>query len=157
MASPLVYIGAAAGSDDTQIAFDQARHKPPLAVPEIILAIALEDFGRRKPRRIFDLGIAVDERQAEAPRKAPAYGRLSYPHQPDQHYRPVEPVRQFIHRKGYTAAPPLGKSARMSRLVVLIIVLVVIIGGLIFLSTVPKQQPTHTIEVAVPQAGGNAH
>ncbi|HWC55796.1 MAG TPA: hypothetical protein VG434_02380 [Sphingomicrobium sp.] len=47
----------------------------------------------------------------------------------------------------------------MSRLVVLIIVLVVVIGGLIFLSTVPKQQPTHTIEVAVPQgapAGGNA-
>jgi len=48
----------------------------------------------------------------------------------------------------------------MSRLVVLIIVLVLIIGGLFFLSTVPKQQPTHTIEVAVPQgtpSGGNAH
>ena len=48
----------------------------------------------------------------------------------------------------------------MSRLVVLIIVLVVIIGGLVYLSTVPKAQPTHTIEVAVPQgaaAGGNAH
>ena len=47
----------------------------------------------------------------------------------------------------------------MSRLLVLIIVLVIIIGGLIYLSTVPKQQPTHTIEVAVPQsaAGGNAH
>jgi uncharacterized membrane protein len=48
----------------------------------------------------------------------------------------------------------------MSRLLVLIIVLVIVIGGLIFLSTVPRQQPTHTIEVAVPQdaaAGGNAH
>lgn len=44
----------------------------------------------------------------------------------------------------------------MSRLVVLIIVIVVIIGALFFLSTVPKEQPTHTIEVAVPQ-GGNAH
>ena len=44
----------------------------------------------------------------------------------------------------------------MSRLVVLIIVLVVILGGLYFLSTVPKEQPTHMIEVAVPQ-GGNAH
>jgi uncharacterized membrane protein len=44
----------------------------------------------------------------------------------------------------------------MSRLVVLIIVVVVIVGGLIYLSTVPKQQPTHTIEVAVPQ-GSNAH
>lgn len=44
----------------------------------------------------------------------------------------------------------------MSRLLVLIIVIVVIIGALIFMSTVPKQQPTHTIEVSVP-AGGNAH
>ena len=48
----------------------------------------------------------------------------------------------------------------MSRLLVLIIIVVVIVGALIFLSTVPKQQPTHAIEVAVPQgggAGGNAH
>ena len=44
----------------------------------------------------------------------------------------------------------------MSRLVVLIIVVVVLVGGLFFLSTLPRQQPTHTIEVAVPQ-GGNAH
>ena len=44
----------------------------------------------------------------------------------------------------------------MSRLFVLIIVFVVVIGGLYFLSTLPKQQPTHQIEVAVPQ-GGNAH
>ena len=48
----------------------------------------------------------------------------------------------------------------MSRLAVLIILLVVIIGALYFLSTVPKEQPTHTVEVAVPQGsatGGNAH
>jgi len=45
----------------------------------------------------------------------------------------------------------------MSRLLVLIIIVVVIVGALIFLSTVPKQQPTHTIEVAVPAPGGNAH
>jgi len=44
----------------------------------------------------------------------------------------------------------------MSRLFPLILVLVVVIGGLYFLSTLPKQQPTHQIEVAVPQ-GGNAH
>jgi hypothetical protein len=43
----------------------------------------------------------------------------------------------------------------MSRLVVLIIVLVVILGGLFFLSTLPREQPTHQIEVAVPQS--NAH
>jgi len=46
----------------------------------------------------------------------------------------------------------------MPRIAVLIIVLVIVIGGLVFLSTVPKQQPTRTIEVEVPQpAGGNAH
>ena len=43
----------------------------------------------------------------------------------------------------------------MSRLVVLIIVFVVIIGGLYFLSTLPKEQPTHQIEVPVTQS--NAH
>ena len=48
----------------------------------------------------------------------------------------------------------------MSRLIVLIVVVFLIVGALFFLSTLPKQQPTHTIEVAVPQgagAGGNAH
>jgi hypothetical protein len=44
----------------------------------------------------------------------------------------------------------------MSRLLVLIVILIVVVGGLFFLSTLPKQQPTHTIEVPVPQ-GGNAH
>lgn len=43
----------------------------------------------------------------------------------------------------------------MSRPVMLIVLLAVIIGALYFLSTVPKEQPTRTIEVAVPQ-GGNA-
>jgi hypothetical protein len=45
----------------------------------------------------------------------------------------------------------------MPRLLVLIVVAVIIIGALFFLSTLPKQQQTHTIEVAVPAAGGNAH
>jgi hypothetical protein len=47
----------------------------------------------------------------------------------------------------------------MSRLIVLIIVLLVIAGGLYFLSTLPEEQPTRMIEVEVPQpspSGGNA-
>lgn len=63
--------------------------------------------------------------------------------------------------KGYTAAFALGKSAPerpfkrklMSRLVVLILVLVLIVGGLYYLSTVPEEVPTRTIEVDVPQGG----
>ena len=43
----------------------------------------------------------------------------------------------------------------MPRIVILIIVLVLIIGGLVLLSTLPKEQPTHQIEVPVTQ--GNAH
>jgi uncharacterized BrkB/YihY/UPF0761 family membrane protein len=48
----------------------------------------------------------------------------------------------------------------MPRIVPLIIVVVLLIGALFFLSTLPREQPTHQIEVAVPQqaaAGGNAH
>lgn len=46
----------------------------------------------------------------------------------------------------------------MPRIAVLIVVIVLFIGVLFFLSTVPKQQPTRSIEVEVPQpSGGNAH
>jgi len=41
----------------------------------------------------------------------------------------------------------------MSRLIVLILVVLVLFGGLYFLSTLPKEQPTKTIEVQVPQGG----
>ena len=56
---------------------------------------------------------------------------------------------------GYTAAFPLGKSAAMPRIVIPTLIVVILVGALFFLSTLPKPQPTHTIEVAVPQ--GNAH
>ena len=49
----------------------------------------------------------------------------------------------------------LGKSAAMSRTVALIIFLALVAGVLVFLSTVPKERPTKTIEVDVPT--GNAH
>jgi hypothetical protein len=43
----------------------------------------------------------------------------------------------------------------MPRIAVLIVIVVLILGALFFLSTGPKEQPTRTIEVDVPQ--GNAH
>jgi hypothetical protein len=43
----------------------------------------------------------------------------------------------------------------MPKIAVMIIVLVLLIGALFFLSTRAKEQPTHMIEVNVPQ--GNAH
>jgi hypothetical protein len=48
----------------------------------------------------------------------------------------------------------------MSRMLVLIIIVVLVLGALFALSTLPKERPTQTIEVVVPQgaaAGGNAH
>jgi len=45
----------------------------------------------------------------------------------------------------------------MSRLILVIVIAIVVVGGMFFLSTLPKQQPTQTIEVAVPTPGGNAH
>jgi hypothetical protein len=54
----------------------------------------------------------------------------------------------------------LGKSGSMPRSIVLIIILIFALGLLYFLSTLPRQQPTHPIEMTVPQpspAGGNAH
>jgi capsular polysaccharide biosynthesis protein len=44
----------------------------------------------------------------------------------------------------------------MSRMIVLTVVVVLVLGALFFLSTLPKEQPTTQIEVAV-QQGGNAH
>ena len=38
--------GAAAGRDDPDLAVDQPRHQPALAVAEIFLAVAFEHFGR---------------------------------------------------------------------------------------------------------------
>jgi len=44
----------------------------------------------------------------------------------------------------------------MPRIAVLIVIVFLIVGALFFLSTLPKEQPTKTIEVEVP-SGGNAH
>lgn len=42
----------------------------------------------------------------------------------------------------------------MSRFaLLLVIIVIVVLGALFFLSTLPKERPTHTIEVAVPQEG----
>jgi hypothetical protein len=43
----------------------------------------------------------------------------------------------------------------MSRMVLLVIVIVALVAVLFFISTLAKEQPTHSIEVSVPQ-GGNA-
>src|SRR4249919_2577693 len=106
-----------------------------------MLAIAFEQLTGGKSHGILDCRITVDKRQAQPPGKAAADGRLSNSHQPYQHYRPVKALDRFTHQRGYTAACRVGKSAAMPRIVVLIVVLVLIIGALVFLSTSVKEQP----------------
>ena len=43
----------------------------------------------------------------------------------------------------------------MSRTAVFIVIVLLLVGGIYVLSTVPKQEPVKTIEIDVPQ-GGNA-
>lgn len=43
----------------------------------------------------------------------------------------------------------------MSRIVVLILFLLLLVGGVYYLSTIPAEQPTSTVEVEIGQ-GGNA-
>ncbi len=66
-----------------------------------------------------------------------------------------------MHGRGYTALGKVGKSPpiatsqfgnSMSRLIVLILVVVLIAGALVFLSTQAREVPTRTIETDVSQA-----
>ena len=85
---------------------------PALAVAKVAFAKAFEDFGRGIAGSVLDLGVAVDERQAEALGKASPDRRLANPHQTDQHYRPVETLSQFHTLKGLYS----GYEARQKRL-----------------------------------------
>jgi hypothetical protein len=66
-----------------------------------------------------------------------------------------------VHGVGYTALAKVGKSppngpfqkrTAMPRLAVPIIILLILLGGLIFLSTTAREVPTRTIEVDVSTA-----
>jgi hypothetical protein len=71
-------------SASSHTAGDQPREDPALAVAEMRLAVALEDLGDAEPAGLLDLGVRVDEGQAEAGAEPPPDGRLADPHQPDQ-------------------------------------------------------------------------
>ena len=150
--------GAAAGRDHPHLALDQAGDQPPLAVAEIVLAIALEHLGGGQAGRVLDRGVAVDERQAEPPRQAPPDRRLSHSHQSDQHDRPVETLRQIHMLKGLYSGFPLGKSAAMSRDIMVLIILLVAHHRRAVLPVDAAQaaaDPDHRGRRA--RSGGNAH
>ena len=148
--------GAAAGRDHPHLAVDQPRDQPPLAVAEILLAVALEHLGGGVAGGVLDRRVAVDEGQAEPLGQPPPDRRLSHSHQPDEHHRPVETLRQIHHLKGlYSGSPRSAKAPAMPR-----------IAcpdhrprarhrrACSSFRPLPKEQPTHTIEVDVPQGLG---
>ena len=159
LARSRVDIGAAAGRDDPDMALDQPRHQPPLAIAEIAFAKALENLGRAEP-----VASSIAESlstKASPSRRASRRPTVDFP-------TPICPTSttgrsrclvKSVTLRGYTAASPLGKSAatmpkRSSccpdhRLVLLI-------GGLYLPFDAAQERPTHTIEVQC-RAGGNAH
>lgn len=150
--------GPAAGRDYPDLPVDQAGDQPPLAVAEILLAEALEDLGRRETGRILDGRVAVDEWQPEPPCQAPSDGRLAGAHQADEDDWTVEALDQMFHAWGYTAEGKLGQKpapespaerSTMSRIAVLILIILLVVGGLVFLSTQAREVPVTTIETDV--------
>ena len=82
-----VHERAAAGRKHLGSLVEQAGDHLALAVAEIGLAEALENFGDRHPRAGLDLRVGVDERQAEPLRQTAADGGLAGAHHADQHDR----------------------------------------------------------------------
>ena len=97
LASPWVHEGAPAGCDHAHIALNQACDQASLAVPEIPLAIAFENFGRRVAGGIFNRGVAVDEVEAEPLCQAPSDGRFADAHQADEDHRTVKALAEIGH------------------------------------------------------------
>lgn len=71
---------AAPGRNDSNLAVDQPSDQPPLAVAIVGFAKALEQLAPGKADSLLDFGVAVDERQAEAPGEPPSDRRFSYTH-----------------------------------------------------------------------------
>ena len=76
---------AAAGGQHLDRLAEQALDDPALAVAEGGLAVAFEDFFDGAARGAFDLGVGVDELQAQQRGQAASDTGLTGAHQADQH------------------------------------------------------------------------
>ncbi len=82
-----VHEGAAAGRQHLRAALQQPRDHARLAGAEIGLAVGGEDFRDGHAGGLFDLGVGIDERNAEPGRQPAADRRLARAHHADQHDR----------------------------------------------------------------------
>lgn len=156
----LIRESAATGRNDLHALIEQAGDDPPLPISEVSFSKAFKDFPGRQATGIANGIVAVDEIEAQLLRKAPTHGRLAHAHHSDECDRSVEAVERFGHVSVYTAAPKVGQKRQpnpierniMSRLTVLIVIVLIVLGALYFLSTRAREVPTSTIEVEVNQA-----
>ena len=82
-----IHEGAAAGRQHLRAAVEQARDHARLAGAEVGLAIGGEDFRDGHAGRRLDLGVGIDEGDAEALRQPAADRGLARPHHADEHDR----------------------------------------------------------------------
>ena len=154
--------GIAPGGDDADVSVHQARNDAPLAVAIIVFPKPLEDLRGGQAGRVLDGRVAIDEGQAEPLRQPPADRRLASPHQADEDDWTVETLGEFMHARAIQRWPRSAKAPSesaaakdeaqtMPKIVVLIIALVLVVGGLILLSTSAREVPVTTIETDVSQ------
>ena len=166
LARPGIDKGAAACRDHSDGAIDQTRNEAPLPVTEIMFAILFEQFGRGRPGSLFDFDIAVDEGKSQPLGQATADGRLAGPHEANEHDRPVKHVGQLLHfvavslwaglyivaqgrAKAFLQPPRVFGVAMPRGLIFLVVILLLLVGGIYFLSRSAEEVPTQTIEADV--------
>ena len=111
LAGARIDIGAAARGDDPDIAFDQPRDQPPLAIAEIVFAIAFENLGGGKPEASsIAASLSMNDRPRRLASRRPTVD-LPTPINPTSTTGRSRRFARSITLKGYTAASPLGKSA----------------------------------------------
>ena len=148
---------AAASGNDPYRAVDQPCHEPALSIAEIAFSESLEQFSRANARGFLNFGVAVDERKTQPAGQAAAHGGLACAHQPDKHDRPIKRNGQLLHGTGlYIAAQGRAKAFRQTEspfgvtmprgLIFLVVLLLILIGGIYFLSQSASEVPVQTIE-----------
>ena len=95
---------AAAGGQHLRTALQEPGDHARLAGAEIRLAVGGEDFGDGHAGGLFDLGVGIDEGNAETGREPAADRRLARAHHADQHHRTAA-QRRASEACGCEAAP----------------------------------------------------
>ena len=161
-AGHLVGEGAAAGGDDLRTPVEKAPDGLALDVAETCLAHFVEDPGDAHPRRSLHLLVRIGERQTEAPCEQAPDRRLAGTHQTDKGDRSVNLISPGGHEAGaIQIALCWGKRPAMPRPrydfgpqrrrrsplpTILILLLVLIVGLLVYASTVDTEVPVGPIE-----------